>query len=262
MFLGGLEFVALKWVGGHITSALATHLAHASVTTVGHFAATATTNVLTSAAGAGSTLGSLQVLGSGAYAGYKLTNLVEQHKLADETASEEEKLQTLIFIVSMMLAERYYAAQEHRGKSGGSKTELMEMEPCSAAACDCKDYNANDSKCAGCGHYSWQHSKITEETADDDSIAWLFHGMAADIYPLLHNRNGDNNLKTSLNEIDTCSYMDCPCWDFDMSEENTFLSRRCACGHKWREHVYTGQWEWIIHQLAIVALQQTLEDDN
>jgi hypothetical protein len=262
MIFGGLEILAAKWLGGHITSALAGHLAHASAHTVGHFAYAAAHNVVGSAAASGSTTGALHTLGAGAKAGYKLTKMVVEARLAEERASEEEKLNAILFAIAMSLVEGYYASQQHLGTRGQPKTELSEMEPCGAAGCECKDFQHGGtmSTCKDCAHNSWQHDTITEEDADESSVEWLFLGMAAEIYPSLMNRNGEGQLKTELHQIDTCCESSCPCWDFDMSEANTFLSRRCTCGHRWREHVVTGQWHWIIQTLAFLVLQEALEE--
>jgi hypothetical protein len=39
--------------------------------------------------------------------------------------------------------------------------------------------------------------------------------MAAEVYPLLENRDGDGDLKTQLVQVDMCLEDRCPCWDFD-----------------------------------------------
>jgi len=262
MIFGGLEVIALKWLGGHVAQVLGAHLAHASTTTVAHIAYTAGHNTLAAAAASGSTMGALTTLGHGAQSAYKVGKpMMAEKTLTDDRASDDEKLGAVLFITAMAIAESLYESKKHRGKNGCLKTELIEMEPCTSS-CSCSDYHATfgDGSCEECGHPSWQHSTISAAKLDDDSVDWLWLEIAFEVYPNLKNQDGEGNYKTKVRQIEPCIKTACPCWDFDLSELNTF-DIVCSCGHDWDEHEVTGEWLWIIKTMAALALKKALEDD-
>ncbi|KAK3313985.1 hypothetical protein B0H66DRAFT_630281 [Apodospora peruviana] len=275
MIFGGLELIALKWVGGKMTAALATHLAHAGPTAVAHFAHAATTNVVTSAAGASTASGAAGTLYHGARAGYKLTRKVNRIKERDArmasmfgagnaSMTDEQRAEMLAVMALMHLMEGYYASLERTPTSSGvsKKTALDEMEPCEDCV-GCKDYNPEIGRKCVCGHYAYSHAKITDAQFEDpESFEWLQRGMAAEVYPLLENRDGDGDLKKVLGQIDTCAEYGCPCWDFDRDHGRELFSRRCTCGHRYREHQVTGEWRWIIGLLVAKTVEEIMGEES
>lgn len=115
-------------------------------------------------------------------------------------------------------------------------------------------------QCLSCGHGAGSHKKISLE---DIGVVMesLLRNLAQQFYPLMQRRDGNGNCKTALEEVDTCIFADCPCADFDLDESQQFFSRRCSCGHRFREHAVTGHWEWIILGLAHVALEMWMNED-
>ena len=276
VLLGGVgEALILKWIGGKLVGALGTHLAHSSAAVVTNFAmhsTIATTSAVTSAASTGGAFAAFSALHDGASANWDLAKDViekrEKLNSTDNSMSDEQMAHVLFGMTLIMLAEGYYQSLEHKGKSGTLKTALNEMEPCKANGCGCTDYQRTsswDSDCKSCEHSSARHTKIDESdlmAGNMDALEWLYEGIARQIYPHLQNIDGEGNSKVELGQIDTCADQNCPCFDFDLSQSNTLFSRRCSCGHRYREHVVTGQWNWIPIQLAQHLLVQMVEEDD
>ncbi|KAK3386152.1 hypothetical protein B0H63DRAFT_474269 [Podospora didyma] len=281
VIFGGLELLALKWIGGKMTAALATHLVHAGPTAVAHFAHTAATNVITTAANAGTAAGATNALYHGARAGYKMSKKVDRIQrrearekrvapmFADPSMTDEQRAELLGIVVLMQLMEGYYASLERTSADSASafrglgrkKAVLEDLEPC--VRCDCKDWHRKgmSSECE-CGHLGYAHPKITEEKLEDpESMEWLMRGMAAEVYPLLENRDGDGDLKTGLAQVDTCLEYGCPCWDFDRDYGREMFSRRCTCGHRFREHQVRGEWRWVVGLLVAKAVEEMIGEE-
>ena len=201
-------------------------------------------------------------------ANHKLMKKVEKKRgqLARDAArmSDEEVQAALLDHALREMAERYYRQQHHETDLKTFKKELEQMAPCDDGSCDCPDYDHNGENCV-CGHRRWHHTRVTAaEVAGGDPkvFEWLLEGVAEDAYPSLKNRNGEGAFKDQLYEIDTCNTEDCLCFDFDLCESNRFISRRCRCGHRYREHTVTGRWEWIVVLLAQQGLAAIAEENS
>jgi hypothetical protein len=280
VLLGGVgEAMILKWIGGKITSMVATHLAHASTAQVAQFAmhsANATITAVNSAASPGAAASALY---HGAKFNFDVFSkmAVKREGLArqrDRSAasepdfsglSEEEIGQMLFAFAIAALATGYYAEQAHRGTDGELKTEMEEMEPCTFGSCSCKDYErttrGSRATCMNCGHGESRHAKVRQNQLESgEAIGWLLESMALEVYRSMKNRDGEGQVKTELSQIDTCSYSSCPCYDFDLCEEKQLFSRRCSCGHRYRDHEVTGDWNWIIIALTRMVLAHLLSE--
>lgn len=275
VLLGGVgEALILKYIGAKLTTAIGTHLAHSSATAVTHFAmhsANATLMAANSAAATGGAAGAATALYHGAKANHKIVKAAAKERdamvgVVKEGASEEEVAQAVFAFVLGALAQGYYETLDHTDRLGQSKTELTEIRYCRISDCGCHDLDSDsDGDCVDCGHSHYMHSPIDKdllENGDTTQIRWLWERMAAELYPTLLNRNGNGILKDELREIDTCDFDDCPCFDFDLCEENQFFSRRCICGHRWREHTVTGSWPWIVMTLALQAIVSMMEEET
>ena len=274
VIFGGLELIALKWIGGKMTAALATHLAHAPATAVAHFAHAAANNVVANAAGAGSLAGAVNTLHHGAGSGYKLAKKAIRIQEKEERIgslfggggkdlTDEQRSELLVVMTLIHLMEGYYTSLERPAalKPSSTKTALDEMEPC--RQCACRDYDQNIGRRCECGHQAGSHHKITEAQLNDpDSFEWLQRGMAEQVYPLFENRDGDGDVKTRLSQVDTCVEYGCPCWDFDRDYGREFFSRRCTCGHRFREHQVTGEWRWIVELIIAKTIEALLGEDS
>ena len=273
VLLGGVgEFIILKWVGAKLVGAIGTHLAHSSAAAGTHFAMKSTNAALMSANAAATTGGVFGAVGSlchSASVNRKLYDDVMKKRdaldVSAAVATDEEVAQVLLGVALGILAQMYYESLEHKTAYGTTKTELQEMECCRSTGCVCGDYDhLAGGKCGTCGHNNSMHFRVDKtalEGSDPEMLMWLWQGMAEKIYPTLKNRNGQGGCKDKLDQIDTCACSDCPCFDFDLCEENQFFSRRCSCGHRWREHSVTGSWGWIVMVLAQHVLTTIAEEE-
>lgn len=262
VLLGGVgEALILKYIGGKLTTLLAGHLA-ANPVLATNVAMHATSAAMSSAASATTTAGAVASLGHSAYLGGKFALKVEneREKLRRQKApinieSNDEVVSFMLLAAMGMIAEGHYQSLENRDAAGDLKTSLEEITPCALLSCQCMDFDGlTGSTCRNCGHGDDVHRGV--ELGDMEVVmASLWLSLAQQFYPLMQRRDGEGNFKTQLTEIDTCVFADCPCIDFDLDEGQQFFSRRCSCGHRFREHAVTGQWDWIVVGLAQVALE-------
>jgi hypothetical protein len=147
-----------------------------------------------------------------------------------------------------------YATMGSKDMDGCAKTDIAQIEPCGVSDCDCGDYDDDKLRYrrCHCGHSAAQHESIRPqlEKGQFELVENLLLFVAEQRYPLLKNSNAEDELKRELkrelSEIDTCVNAACPCYDFDFDKGRDFHFRRCRCGHRWREHQVTGNWDWIV----------------
>ena len=270
VLLGGVgEALILKWIGGKLVAPTATHLATASGAASTHFAmhaANATLAAANTAAATGGAGAAATTLYHGARANYKLMKKVEKKRgrLARDAAhmSEEEVQAALLDHAIRAIAEGFYENLRKEKAEGGYKTKMEEIQPCKAGDCACPDYDDTLDECL-CGHPSHQHGRVSaaEVAAGAPRVfEWAAAGRGRGGVPLVREPQREGQLKDELWQTDACNAEDCWCFNFDLCEENRFISRRCRCGHRYREHTVTGRWERIVLLMAQQSLQEMAED--
>ncbi|KAK6523127.1 hypothetical protein TWF694_006022 [Orbilia ellipsospora] len=167
-------------------------------------------------------------------------------ELDAKNQTDQERAELLIAYVIWQLAEAYYASVglqrclKWRGKEGDDANEFIKL------SLDCK-----------CGHGVYKHSVVTsKELEDPKTTEWILKAIAKEVYPDLQKQTAHGRFKTKLSEIDPCRRCSCP--DFDWAKGRGFISERCYCEHRWKEHGSGGDldWKWIIGQLASVILEE------
>jgi len=186
---------------------------------------------------------------AGAIGAAAIANDIRSEKystISNSGSNEEGFYKSLIGIV-----QSHYASLESYDWDGSVKTSLNDVAGCSFRSCVCYDYddvyqgNAkpnNAGNLCGCGHKRDLHTET--------DITWLTKTLAAETYGKLHHQDNDESYKTRLEQIDKCDK--CDCADYDHSDEETFISDRCTCGHKWDSHSRVGgsDYGWLLVELV------------
>lgn len=149
------------------------------------------------------------------------------------------------------IIQSHYADLENYDWDGSVKTSLDDVATCSFGSCGCNDYddryqgNAKPNNAGSwctCGHSLDSHM--------GKDITWLVKRLAADTYERLGHQDSDESYKTRLEQIDKCDK--CGCNDYDHSDDETLVSERCTCSHKWTNHTRVGgsEYGWLLVELV------------
>ena len=298
MTLFGAELLLLKplivkYLGHQAATGAASALVHMPAHAVAISAHTVASNILLSAASAGTALGAVKVLFAGGKAAKKIlararkiqskADLERAIKSSNSGLDGAEKQQLLITLVTLAIVEAHYASlgrPTHCSSSAGGgwlvpdgstrpKTRLEDMEPCGSSGCDCGDYiygkpsgRDTDRYVTGgyrqafckCNHRYSEHNRITETELDDpECFRWLMWLIAEDVYPSLEHRNEQGLYKTKLGDIKRCGRCACP--DFDWDPGAGFISQYCVCEHRDSAHTFFISCSWVVGRMVAHILE-------